>query len=63
MFVQIVPSVCGLLDRDISRIRTAVLLGSGIPLLVSLIWSAVGIALVPYSGKGFEDPVQVPPPT
>ncbi|EKX39774.1 hypothetical protein GUITHDRAFT_143172 [Guillardia theta CCMP2712] len=58
MYLQVVPTVCSMLNGKPDRIRIAVLVGSLLPLLVCLLWSAVGIALVPSNGGALSmDPV------
>eukprot|EP00802_Teleaulax_amphioxeia_P013095 Tamp_13142.p2 GENE.Tamp_13142~~Tamp_13142.p2 ORF type:complete len:198 (+),score=21.35 Tamp_13142:576-1169(+) len=47
MYIQTVPTVCGRLKGNKARVKIAVFFGSLCPLLVCLIWSAVGIAMVP----------------
>lgn len=47
MFIQTVPTVCAMLAGDRAKVQLVVLLGSLCPLLVCLVWSAVGLAMVP----------------
>lgn len=46
-FQGIVPTLINYLDRDIKRIRKAIIIGSAIPLLVYVIWEALILGIVP----------------
>ncbi len=47
MFIQCVPTVCAMLQGSRSLVMLAVFLGSFVPYAVCLLWSGVGIAMVP----------------
>ncbi|XP_020529298.1 uncharacterized protein LOC18444270 isoform X2 [Amborella trichopoda] len=44
-FLDLTPVVCAYFDWDISRIRTSLILGSFVPLLVLLLWDAIALGL------------------
>jgi hypothetical protein len=48
VYHSVVPTVCYQLGCDLSRIRTALLLGSALPCLMFIAWSAVILGSVPY---------------
>jgi tyrosine-specific transport protein len=55
---EIIPNVCHMLNYNANAIRTTVLLGSFIPLLLLTGWAGLGVALLgPLTSGG--DPVQV----
>ncbi|KAK3277973.1 hypothetical protein CYMTET_14061 [Cymbomonas tetramitiformis] len=60
-FANLLPIVCTYLGGNLKRIRTAVLLGSAIPLLVCMAWDVVALGLVPFKGGMglLADPVNV----
>lgn len=47
MYIQTVPTVCAMLQGYRSLVMLAVFLGSFVPYAVCLLWSGVGIAMVP----------------
>lgn len=53
------PAVlCSYLDADLPRIRTAILLGSAVPLAMFLSWDALALSLS-HSASAFRDPLAV----
>ena len=66
VYHNVVPTVCNQLSCDLPRIRTAIVLGSALPTLMFIAWSAVILGSVPYdaaasaaaAGQVF-DPLQV----
>ena len=44
----VVPTLCYLLGCDLPRIRTAILAGTGLPMLMFVAWSAVILGTIPY---------------
>jgi len=48
VYHSVVPTVCYQLGCDLPRIRTALLLGSALPCLMFIAWSAVILGSVPY---------------
>lgn len=57
VYGEILPKVCHMLDYQPRRIRTALILGSTIPLILLAGWAALGVALLPPTTLG--DPVTV----
>lgn len=47
----VIPTVASYLNYDFKRVRRAVLLGSGIPLIVYCIWEALILGVVPLEGE------------
>ena len=48
-FHNIIPTVCRALDHDQKAIRTSIVLGSGIGLVMNLVWAAVVIGALPLA--------------
>jgi len=61
VYLEVMPTICQLLEFDKKRIRRAVFIGASCVLLLDLCWSALGIGLVPFAGMlgGRQDPVDV----
>eukprot|EP00613_Pedinella_sp_CCMP2098_P076872 CAMPEP_0171961592 /NCGR_PEP_ID=MMETSP0993-20121228/163657_1 /TAXON_ID=483369 /ORGANISM="non described non described, Strain CCMP2098" /LENGTH=573 /DNA_ID=CAMNT_0012609687 /DNA_START=116 /DNA_END=1834 /DNA_ORIENTATION=- len=62
VFGEILPSVCALLRFDVARIRKAVVLGSGISLVLEVGWAALAMGLTPTAPAALAstvDPVSV----
>jgi len=62
VYGEILPNVCHMLDYDERNIRTSVVIGSFIPLLLLTGWAAFGVALLPTSGTAAAvstDPVKI----
>ncbi len=51
-FQGFVPSLCFYLNRDLKKIRKAILIGSSLPLVVYIIWEALILGIVPVFGPG-----------
>lgn len=54
-FHNVVPTVCYLLGCDIDKIRTSILAGSAVPLLMFLTWNGVVLGSVPYDAAALAD--------
>jgi len=52
VFQTVVPTVCTLLRRDLSKIRTAIMAGTGVPLAMFLVWSYVILGIVSSDATG-----------
>jgi len=63
VYLEVLPTVCRLLNFDRHRVRRAILAGASCLLLLDLGWSALGIGLVPVAtaggGRLAADPVDV----
>jgi len=62
VFSEILPAVCQLLNYRIGPIRWAIVIGSILPLILEVGWTALGIGLLPVmtsSGIGGLDPVKI----
>ena len=59
VYGEILPHVCHLLDYNMSRIRTSVVVGSILPLGLLTGWAALGTALVPPTAAVTQDPVKI----
>lgn len=57
VYSETVPFVVERLNGDRSKVRTAIALGSFIPLIMCLVWTAAALGAVPFSASAF-DPVQ-----
>lgn len=53
-FQNLVPSLVGYLDRDVKKIRTSIILGSIIPLIIYLIWEAIVLGLISQEAVGLD---------
>jgi len=51
-FLIVIPGLRTWLDDDIKKIKTAIILGSLIPLIFYIIWITVVMGVIPVSGKG-----------
>jgi len=49
---NLVPTLAHYLNKDKKKLKTAILIGSGIPLLVYIIWEAVILGVVPFGSTG-----------
>ncbi len=49
-FHNLIPTLVTYLDRDVKRLRTAILIGSFIPLCVYLVWEWIILGLLPLYG-------------
>ncbi|GJP52358.1 hypothetical protein CLOM_g11481 [Closterium sp. NIES-68] len=49
VFHDLVPVLCAYLDADLPRIRTALLVGSSVPLAMFLTWDAIVLSISPSS--------------
>lgn len=49
---NLIPSLTHYFRRDVQRMRLAILIGSGIPLIVYLLWEGLILGLVPIEGPG-----------
>jgi tyrosine-specific transport protein len=49
-FSVILPSLTTYLDRNVSALRTAVMIGSWIPLAIYLLWEFVALGVIPTTG-------------
>ncbi|XP_051134288.1 uncharacterized protein LOC127253650 isoform X3 [Andrographis paniculata] len=61
VYQNVVPVLCTNLEGDLSKVRTAIVLGTAIPLALFLVWNAVilGFITTPDMGSGpFVDPLQ-----
>jgi tyrosine-specific transport protein len=52
VFQTVVPTLCYLLECDLPKVRTAIIAGSGVPLLMFLAWTAVILGSVPFDAGG-----------
>lgn len=63
VYHDLVPVLCAYLGGDLRRIRSALLAGGALPLLMFLAWDAVALSMVPPSGGGVTlpsvDPLQL----
>jgi len=50
-FHIIIPSLATYMHRDVKKLRTAILIGSSIPLLVYLLWEWVALGSIPVEGE------------
>jgi tyrosine-specific transport protein len=50
-FHIIIPSLTTYFERDVSRIKQAIFIGSAIPLVVYIIWELLCLGIVPVDGK------------
>lgn len=50
-FHNMIPSLAMYLKGDVGRLRTTVLVGSMIPLLIYLLWEAVMLGIIPIQGR------------
>jgi len=48
----IIPTLMTYMDRNVKKIRTAIILGSSIPLVIYLIWEFLILGIVPVEGPG-----------
>ncbi|XP_064936023.1 uncharacterized protein LOC135588027 isoform X1 [Musa acuminata AAA Group] len=60
VYQNVVPVLCTNLEGDLSKVRTAVVLGTAIPLVLFLIWDAVILGTIPnlYTTGALTDPLQ-----
>ncbi|WOL06726.1 hypothetical protein Cni_G15460 [Canna indica] len=59
VYQNVVPVLCTNLEGDLSKVRTSIVLGTAIPLLLFLIWDAVILGTIPLSsGVAVTDPLQ-----
>lgn len=54
-FQNIVPSLVRYLDRDAKKIRTSIILGSLIPLVIYLLWEMIILGLIPQDFEGLDE--------
>ena len=47
-YQTVVPTVCALLRHDARNVRTALVTGTAVPLLMFLSWTAVILGTIPY---------------
>ncbi|XP_019460267.1 PREDICTED: uncharacterized protein LOC109359997 isoform X3 [Lupinus angustifolius] len=57
VYQNVVPVLCTNLEGDLSKVRSAIILGTGIPLVLFLIWNAVILGTVNDNVMGL-DPIQ-----
>ncbi|KAK7300286.1 hypothetical protein RJT34_11128 [Clitoria ternatea] len=57
VYQNVVPVLCTNLEGDLSKVRSAIILGTGIPLALFLIWNGVILGSVSDSAMGI-DPLQ-----
>ncbi|KAJ7964920.1 tyrosine-specific transport protein [Quillaja saponaria] len=57
VYQNVVPVVCTNLEGDLSKVRTAIVLGTGIPLVLFLVWNAVILGTI-SSLDMVSDPLQ-----
>ncbi|KAK7276626.1 hypothetical protein RIF29_17769 [Crotalaria pallida] len=57
VYQNVVPVLCTNLEGDLSKVRSAIILGTGIPLALFLIWNAVILGTVNDNVTGL-DPIQ-----
>ncbi|MEI8365975.1 MAG: aromatic amino acid transport family protein [Parachlamydiaceae bacterium] len=50
-FHIVIPSLVTYMNRDIPKLRTAILVGSSIPFFVYLLWEFLALGIIPVSGK------------
>lgn len=50
-FHIIIPTLTTYFERNVSRIRQAIFIGSAIPLIVYIIWEMLSLGIVPLEGK------------
>ena len=50
-FHIVIPSLTTYLDRDVSRLKKSILIGSAIPLVIYLIWQFLVLGIVPVDGS------------
>ncbi len=50
-FHNMIPSIAMYMKGDVKRLRTTVLCGSAIPLLIYLVWEAVMLGIIPVQGR------------
>ncbi|BFG30207.1 hypothetical protein CerSpe_164810 [Prunus speciosa] len=61
VYQNVVPVLCTNLEGDLSKVRTAIVLGTSIPLVLFLVWNAVilgTITIVEMSSDKIMDPLQ-----
>ncbi|KAJ0978930.1 hypothetical protein J5N97_014404 [Dioscorea zingiberensis] len=61
VYQNVVPVLCTNLEGDLSKVRTAIVLGTAIPLVLFLIWDAVILGTIPNlesSGLNVTDPLE-----
>lgn len=61
VYQNVVPVVCTNLEGNLSKVRSAIVLGTIIPLVLFLVWNAVILGSIPSSGADFNkisDPLQ-----
>lgn len=57
VYQNVVPVLCTNLEGDLSKVRSAIILGTGIPLVLFLIWNAVILGTISDNVMGL-DPLQ-----
>ncbi|XP_054818544.1 uncharacterized protein LOC129318057 isoform X2 [Prosopis cineraria] len=57
VYQNVVPVLCTNLEGDLSKVRSAIVLGTGIPLILFLVWNAVILGTVGNNEMGL-DPLQ-----
>ena len=58
VFQTVVPTLCALLECEVERIRSAILVGTAIPLAMFLSWTYVILGTVPFDYEG-SDPLDM----
>lgn len=61
VYHNVVPVLCTNLEGDLSKVRTAIVLGTAIPLLLFLVWNGVILGTVTHVGSDVDkivDPLQ-----
>uniref|UniRef100_A0A5B7AQY3 Tyrosine-specific transport protein n=1 Tax=Davidia involucrata TaxID=16924 RepID=A0A5B7AQY3_DAVIN len=61
VYQNVVPILCTNLEGNLSKVRTAIVLGTGIPLVLFLVWNAVILGSITGFETGFDkiaDPLQ-----
>ncbi|RWR74749.1 tyrosine-specific transport protein isoform X1 [Cinnamomum micranthum f. kanehirae] len=62
VYQNVVPVLCTNLEGDLSKVRTAIIVGTAVPLALFLIWDAVILGTIPnldMSGNKITDPLEL----
>ncbi|XXG50563.1 hypothetical protein AAC387_Pa02g4551 [Persea americana] len=62
VYQNVVPVLCTNLEGDLSKVRTAIIVGTAVPLALFLVWDAVILGTIPnldMSGNKITDPLEL----
>lgn len=51
-YQSLIPTLVSYMDRDIKKVRLAIILGSSIPFLIYVIWEMLILGIIPLEGAG-----------